>query len=97
MKLPSGSYEIPLVIQDRSFNADGSLYYPGEPYDPRLDGDPPVDLDPVTPSIVPEFFGDTILVNGKVWPYLKVKGENTACGSSMVRAPELTFSGLTMA
>jgi hypothetical protein len=26
--LPSGIYEIPLVIQDKSFNADGSLFYP---------------------------------------------------------------------
>ena len=26
--LPSGEYEIPLVIQDRQFNPDGSLYYP---------------------------------------------------------------------
>ncbi len=26
--LPSGKYEIPLVIQDKSFNVDGSLFYP---------------------------------------------------------------------
>ena len=25
------------------------------------------------PSVVPEFFGDTALVNGKVWPYLEVE------------------------
>jgi spore coat protein A len=28
--LPSGEYEVPLVIQDRSFRADGSLRYPAE-------------------------------------------------------------------
>ncbi len=28
--LPSGSYELPLVIQDRSFNVDGSFYYPSD-------------------------------------------------------------------
>lgn len=51
--LPSGPFEIPLVIQDRTFNSDGSLFYPQE--------------------IVPEFFGNTILVNGKVWPFLNVE------------------------
>lgn len=64
LNLPRGRYEIPLVIQDRSFNKDGSLSYPNQP-------DPPVPG--VEPSIVPEFFGNVILVNGKVWPYLKVK------------------------
>ena len=28
LNLPSGDYEIPLVIQDRSFTEDGSLFYP---------------------------------------------------------------------
>lgn len=64
LNLPRGKYEIPLVIQDRSFNEeDGSLFYPSQP-------DEPV---PVFPSIVPEFFGDKILVNGKVWPFLEVE------------------------
>jgi len=26
--LPAGEYEVPLIIQDRTFNNDGSLYYP---------------------------------------------------------------------
>ena len=26
LKLPEGPYEIPMVIQDRSFNEDGSLF-----------------------------------------------------------------------
>ena len=51
--LPSGEFEIPLAIQDRSFNPDGSLLYPAAWQD--------------------HFFGDFILVNGKVWPYLNVK------------------------
>jgi len=54
LNLPSGAYEIPIVIQDRIFNVDGSLYYPPAP-------------------AVPEFFGDTMVVNGKVWPRLKVE------------------------
>ncbi len=62
--LPKGEFEMTLLIQDRSFNDDGSLYYPTQP-------DPPVPG--VCPSVVPDFFGDTILVNGKVWPYLNVQ------------------------
>jgi spore coat protein A len=57
--LPGGRYEIPLVIQDRSFNADGTLRYPSSG-----DEDEPW---------VGEYFGDVMLVNGKVWPYLDVE------------------------
>ncbi|MFJ7976869.1 multicopper oxidase family protein [Peribacillus sp. JNUCC 23] len=64
LNLPSGQYDIPLIIQDKSFNEDGSLFYPKQP-DKTVQ-----ELDT---SIVPEFFGDTNLVNGKVWPYLKVE------------------------
>ncbi|WP_053104123.1 multicopper oxidase [Bacillus sp. FJAT-27231] len=63
LNLPAGDYDIPLMIQDRSFNEDGSLFYPDTP-DPDL---------PVFPSIVPGFLGETITVNGKVWPYLRVE------------------------
>jgi spore coat protein A len=51
--LPSGEFEIPLAIQDRSFRPDGSLKYPAQWEE--------------------HFFGDTALVNGKVWPFLNVK------------------------
>lgn len=61
--LPRGQYEIPLAIQDRSFNEDGSLFYPNGTETNLCLG----------ASIVPEFFGDNILVNGKVWPYLEVE------------------------
>jgi spore coat protein A len=64
--LPSGQYEIPLLIQDRFLNPDGSLLYPVE----DNGGDP----DPRVPPVwIPEFFGDTVLVNGKVWPFLEVE------------------------
>ncbi|MCA1054034.1 multicopper oxidase [Rossellomorea aquimaris] len=64
LDLPTFPYEIPLIIQDRSFNRDGSLFYPSQP---------DVPVPGVHPSAVPEFFADTILVNGKVWPYLEVE------------------------
>ncbi len=53
LNIPNGEYEIPLVLQDRKFNPDGSLKYPSEWED--------------------VWFGDKVMVNGKVWPYLEVK------------------------
>ncbi|HHT9145644.1 MAG: multicopper oxidase [Candidatus Brocadiaceae bacterium] len=61
LNLPKGEFEIPIIIHDRSFNDDGSLFYPAE------------EIDGVEPSIVPEFFGNTAVVNGKVWPKLEVE------------------------
>ena len=57
--IPGGQYEIPLVIQDRQFDSDGTFLYP------RSD----------IPGAVwiGEYFGDVMLVNGKVWPYLDVE------------------------
>ncbi|WP_204285004.1 multicopper oxidase family protein [Microbispora amethystogenes] len=71
---PAGArcHEIPILIQDRTFTADGSLFYPnsraargyGGPYIPRTD---------VPPIWVPEFFGATMTVNGRTWPLLEVE------------------------
>lgn len=61
--LPEGKYDIPLIIQDKTFKSDGSLFYPAN-------SDPP---EPVNPSIVRRFIGNTMVVNGKVWPYLEVE------------------------
>lgn len=58
LNLPRGKYEIPLVIYDRVFDLDGQLNYP-------------VSGDPKSPW-VPEVFGDAVLVNGKLFPYLEV-------------------------
>jgi spore coat protein A len=66
-------YEVPIAIQDRSFNADGSLFYPDSraffdgfagPYIPDSD---------VSPLWNPEFFGNTMVVNGRTWPALPVE------------------------
>jgi spore coat protein A len=57
--VPSGNYEVPLVIQDRQFNEDGTFLYPTS------------DIEGVT--WIGEYFGDVMLVNGKVWPFLEVE------------------------
>jgi FtsP/CotA-like multicopper oxidase with cupredoxin domain len=77
-------YELPVVIQDRSFNTDGSLSYP----DNRafFEGLEPSQLQiPFIPDAAcngtsdvsaiwqPEFFGNTMVVNGKAWPYQDVE------------------------
>jgi FtsP/CotA-like multicopper oxidase with cupredoxin domain len=66
-------YEIPLAIQDRSFNANGSLFYPAsrEFFD-GFDG-PFIPTSDVPPIWNPEFFGNTMVVNGRTWPFLEVE------------------------
>jgi spore coat protein A, manganese oxidase len=81
-------YEIPIAVQDRSFNTDGSLFYPSNraffeelnvpttvPYlnipfipSPAIQG-----LSDVAAIWNPEFFGNTMVVNGKTWPVLEVE------------------------
>jgi FtsP/CotA-like multicopper oxidase with cupredoxin domain len=75
---PLGEYtEIPIAIQDRSFNADGGLFYAdsrtffdgfGGPYI----GDTASGSN-VPPIWNPEFFGNMMVVNGRTWPYLNVE------------------------
>ncbi|MBD0408858.1 multicopper oxidase family protein [Bacillus sp. 1021] len=65
LKLPAGEYDVPLMILDRTLNDDASLSYPSGP-------DNPSETLP-TPSIVPFLCGNTILVNGKAWPYMEVE------------------------
>ena len=91
-------YEIPVAIQDRSFNSDGSLFYPDSraffdgvqgPYIPDTD---------VSPIWNPEFFGNCIMVNGNTWPYLEVEQRRyrfrflNGCNSRFLI---LDFSGVT--
>ena len=69
-------YEVPLVIQDRTFNTDGSLWYPGSraEFDPD-DGyrGPYIPDTDIAPIWNPEFIGDTIMVNGNTWPIMNVQ------------------------
>ncbi len=64
MNLPSGEYEIPLLLQDRTLNEQGQLVYAptnenGEKVPPGVWG--------------PEFFGELPVVNGAIYPHLEVE------------------------
>lgn len=59
---------IPLVIQDRRFDQDGQLFFPADSA-----GEEMAALNPEHPYWNPEFLGDTVLVNGKAWPYLNIE------------------------
>ena len=63
LNLPKNQYEIPLIITDKILNPDGSMNYP-------VNGPVPAGVPPIW---IPEFFGDTVLVNGKAFPYLNVE------------------------
>jgi FtsP/CotA-like multicopper oxidase with cupredoxin domain len=79
---------IPLVIQDRMFDVNGQLYFPNE-------GD-----NPEHPYWVPEFLGDVIVVNGKVWPYLEVQARRyrfLIINGSNARAYELFTAPFSVA
>ena len=39
LNLPTGEYEIPLVLQDRYFNYAGQIVYPSAPWEPSVEGD----------------------------------------------------------
>jgi bilirubin oxidase len=78
-------HEIPIIIQDRSFNSDGSIFFPADRA--FFEGVSPADLQipfipdrtcdgrrsDVSPIWNPEFFGNTMMVNGNTWPFLNVE------------------------
>jgi FtsP/CotA-like multicopper oxidase with cupredoxin domain len=83
---PLGEYtDIPIAIQDRSFDEDGSLFYPDnraffeglEPSQLQIPFIPEIACDElpsdVSPIWNPEFFGNMMVVNGFTWPYLEVE------------------------
>ena len=59
------NYDIPLILQDRSFDTTCQIFY-------NLASNPQPNPT-VHPFWIPEFIGDTIVVNGKTWPYLDVE------------------------
>ncbi|MFF8374444.1 multicopper oxidase family protein [Streptomyces lydicus] len=56
LPLPRGERDIPVMLCDRSFNADGSFRYPDHAHDDFPDG----------------VLGDVQLVNGAPWPVMEV-------------------------
>ena len=60
--------EIAIAVQDRSFNEDGSLFYPDtRAFFDEISGEfiPEGEFSPIWN---PEFFGNTIIANGNTWP-----------------------------
>jgi len=85
---PGTITEIPIAIQDRSFDNDGSLFFPASraffeglnlfPTAPYLDipfigAQACTGESDISPIWNPESFGNTMVVNGKTWPNLKVE------------------------
>ena len=75
-------FEIPIAVQDRTFNPDGSLYYPDSRtvFDgiagPYVGGDGGGEMGPgmgFSPLWNPEFFGNTLIANGRTWPFQDVQ------------------------
>jgi spore coat protein A, manganese oxidase len=60
--LPTGEFEIPLMLQDRLVHADGALFYPTVVNGPKEH-----------PIWIQEFYGDMNCVNGKIMPFLEVE------------------------
>ncbi|XP_023538288.1 multicopper oxidase LPR2-like isoform X2 [Cucurbita pepo subsp. pepo] len=63
LRLPHGrEFDRPLVIFDRSFLYNGSIFMNSTGNNPSIH-----------PQWQPEYFGDVIVVNGKAWPRLTVR------------------------
>jgi spore coat protein A, manganese oxidase len=78
--LPQGKYELPLILYDRLLTRYAQLLYPVSP-------------DPESPW-VPEIFGNAILVNGKLFPYLEVEARKyrfRILNASNARSYNLSF------
>ncbi len=88
--LPAGNQEIELLIQDRQFDTNGQLLFPDSDNNPSAVDGPPSNPK-IHPFWIPEFFGDTMLVNGRTWPVLKVEPRRyrfravNACNARFVR------------
>jgi len=88
--LPAFPYELAYAIQDRMFTDRGALFYPAFPGDPAWDDfitgegvavcpaepTPPAQFCVTPPSALAEFFGDHMVVNGKIWPKANVEPRN---------------------
>lgn len=72
LPLPSGQYDVPILIQDRGFRENGEWHYTdADLWPPGLGGDPG-DVPGYNPWPL-EYFGDVAVVNGKAWPKMTVE------------------------
>jgi FtsP/CotA-like multicopper oxidase with cupredoxin domain len=60
---------VPVVLQDRMFDTNGQLYFPTD-FPGGINGPTP---NPQHPYWNPEFVGDTVVINGKAWPFMNVQ------------------------
>ena len=82
--LPAYPYELAYAIQGRMFKDNGELFYPAFPGDPFYadfitgeGAELPDDIFPGGgPTALAEFFGDHMVVNGKIWPKTDVERRN---------------------
>jgi FtsP/CotA-like multicopper oxidase with cupredoxin domain len=101
-KKASACFDLPVAIQDRAFNLDGTINFPNGlgqvapagaiGWDPLNPGPNPT----VHPQWIPEYFGDIPVVNGVIWPKVKVEprpyrlrlldGSNARCYTLGLRA-----------
>ncbi len=74
LDLPSGDRELPLVVVDRSFDADGALLYPTMGGAGAHAGHGGSDREVmVADAFVEGVLGDVLLVNGAPWPEAEVE------------------------
>ncbi len=82
--LPAFPYELAYAVQDRMFTDEGELFYPAFPGDPFYNDFitdegavlPPHLFPGGGPTALAEFFGDHMVVNGKIWPKENVEPRN---------------------
>lgn len=98
---PNPGHDIALAIQDRSFNADGSLFYPSSrAFFDNYQGPFYPEGPQIPPNWVPEFFGNTIIVNGPTWPFHRVEQRRyrlrllNGCGSRTLYLDFRDFPGI---
>ncbi len=78
--LPAKQFELAYCIQDRQFTETGELHFPAYAHDPEwqdfivAEGAKPPQAK--GPSALAEFFGDHIVVNGKLWPKTDVEARH---------------------
>jgi FtsP/CotA-like multicopper oxidase with cupredoxin domain len=90
LRLPTGDQEVELMIQDRQFDTNGQLLFPDGLTNPSPFHGPPSNRS-IHPFWIPDFFGDTFVVNGRTWPFLNVEPRRyrlrivNACNSRFVR------------